>query len=107
MITALDSALAILHDRGQINETEFEAVCAELLDTGHAPTRDQLSRIFGTAEIFHLCTIPDMTARQLVREAADAMFNPESPVNLKDWLQAAEAIVGPIGRRVDVEKVNG
>ncbi len=94
-ITALDSLLSVLHDRGVINETEFEAVCAELLDN-QPLTRDRLSRIFGVSAIFHLLTIPDETARQLVREALDLFTNPETTIDLRDWVKAADHLVGPI-----------
>lgn len=61
-ITALETVLAVLHDRGVLNETEFDAVCAELLDD-QPLTRDHLSRIFGVAPIFQLLTRPTAPAR--------------------------------------------
>jgi len=43
----------------------------------------------------------DDQARQLVREAIDLLSNPETDLDLRDWLRAAEQLVGATrGRRV-------
>ena len=97
-VTALDSALTILHDRGLLNETALEQVCAEMLDTDRPPTREQLGRIFGLDKIFLLCIIPDETARSLVREAVDLLTNPETRLDVRDWVRSAEHVVGGIRR---------
>lgn len=88
--------IATAHDRGVVNEVALLEVFGQLAD-GHALTLDHLIAIFGVAPMFHLvATAPDETARQLVREAMDAMFNPDSQIGLRDWLKAAEALVGPL-----------
>jgi hypothetical protein len=88
--------LETVHERGVVNKVALLEVCGELAD-GKPLTLDALVRIFGVAPMFHLVAIaPDETARQLVREAVDLFVNPESVVNLRDWVRAANAVVGPI-----------
>jgi hypothetical protein len=99
MTTTLDALLADLHFHGLLNETAFLDVCTAMRASQQPITREQLGSIFGTAAIFHLCTIPDMTARQLVREALDLLTNPETPIDLRDWVRTAEHVVGPRDRR--------
>ncbi len=91
----LDRVLAVLHQRGVVNEDALVKVCGELV-AGAPLERDHLIQIFGVTPVYHLMTTKDETARELVRQAADAMFNHESRVSLKDWLHAAETLVGPI-----------
>jgi hypothetical protein len=86
------SLVSLLHDRGVVNEDALLQVFREL-GAGQPLTRDHLVQIFGVAPVYALMTTHDETARQLVREARDAMFNQETVVNLKDWLAAANAIV--------------
>ncbi len=94
-ITALDTLLSVLHDRGVLDEDAFSRVCCELFDD-QPLTIDHLVQIFGVSPVYHLLTIPDETARTLVREAADLLTNPESTVDARAWLTAAEHVVGPI-----------
>jgi hypothetical protein len=58
-------------------------------------TREHLIAIFGAAPIYRLLTLPDETARQLLREAIDVVANPASPIDVPQWLRAAEGLVGP------------
>jgi hypothetical protein len=94
-ISALDTLLTILHDRGVINETAFEQVCGELWeDEGDGITVEQLARIFGPTVIWKRITVPDDQARQLVRDAFDLLTNPESPVDHLQWLTTAKRLLG-------------
>ena len=90
-ISALDTLLSVLHDRGILNETAFEQVCAELLDD-QPLTRDHLIRIFGVAPVFALLTRPDAPAR-LVRDAVDLLTNPDSTIDLRVWVHLAGQVV--------------
>jgi hypothetical protein len=100
----LDGLFQVLHDRGVINEDALEHVCGDLVD-GKPLSRDHLIQIFGPTKIFHLLTIPDETARQLVREAVELLTNADCALDIRDWVRAAEAVVGPITfqQAVDVE----
>ena len=93
-LTSLDSLLTILHDRGVLNEEALRHVCGDLFE-GKVLTREHLIAIFGINPVYRLVTMKDETARQLVREAVDILTNPESRVDLRDWVRAAESIVGP------------
>jgi hypothetical protein len=85
-----------LHHRGVVNEDELGHVCDELLGADVPLTLDHLVRIFGVGPIYHLLTLHDETARQLVREARDILMNPETQVNIRDWVKSAELVVGPV-----------
>lgn len=97
-ITSLDTLLSTLHDRGVVNEDAVRTVCGDLFD-GQALTRDHLIAIFGVAPVYSVLTTWDETARQLVREAVDLFTNPETTIDLRDWVKAAHRIVGPIEKR--------
>jgi hypothetical protein len=92
---ALGNLLAVLHDRGLVNEDGVTQVFAELFENKPL-TLDHLVHIFGVAPVYHLLTVHDETARQLVREARDLFVNPDTSVNLRDWIKAAEQVVGPV-----------
>lgn len=84
--------LTDLSDRGLVNELALLQVLQALID-GQPLTLAHLIAIFGAGPIYHLLTIPDETARQLVREAKDVFTNPESRVDLKDWLRTVEQLL--------------
>lgn len=87
-IAHLARVLTDLHDRGLVNEVALLEVLQHLID-GAPLTLDHLIAIFGVGPIYHLVTIPDETARQLLREAFDVLNNPESRIDLRDWTRAA------------------
>jgi hypothetical protein len=100
----LDRFLEVLHERGVVNETALFEVL-EVLVMGTPLSREHLIAIFGVLPIYQLMTTRDETARQLVREAADLLTNPEPTVSLREWVRAAEHIVGPISRVIAGESI--
>jgi hypothetical protein len=96
-ISALDTLLSVLHDRGVVNETGLDTVCADLF-AGQPLSLDHLIMIFGVAPVFRLLTIPDDTARQLVRDASRLLNEDLDKLSwgsdVKDWNRAAQALLG-------------
>lgn len=92
-ITTLDTLLSILDDRGVLHEDAVYQVLGQLVD-GQPLTREHLIAIFGSVQVYHLLTVKDETAQQLVREALELFTNPDARIDLKDWVRAAEHLVG-------------
>jgi len=89
-----DALLADLHDRGIVNEDALVQVLTELR-AGEALTFDHVARIFGIGPAVSVCTIPDDTARQLVREMVEWHTNDETHVDEREWVKTARRMIAP------------